>query len=82
MLRCCCAAENSPQDPIVVHVATERGQKFPFERLFRSAMCTLMDAAIQEYDFLVDFFGSGYAPPISPITPPYLSALLFLPQCG
>jgi len=45
------------KDPVVTHVAEKSGQKFPYERCFRSILTLLMETASAEHDFLVSFFG-------------------------
>jgi hypothetical protein len=42
--------------PILAHEALEEQQQFPFERLFRSILTHLMDAALNEFVFCHGFF--------------------------
>jgi len=46
-------------EPILVHVATAEGQRFPFEVLIRSEVKHLSDAATNEFLFIIDFFHSS-----------------------
>lgn len=48
--------EKVEKEPILVHVATAEGSKFPYEVLFRSVMKHLVDSATSEFLFVVDFF--------------------------
>eukprot|EP00742_Colponemidia_sp_Colp-10_P005738 GILJ01006133.1.p1 GENE.GILJ01006133.1~~GILJ01006133.1.p1 ORF type:complete len:595 (+),score=118.62 GILJ01006133.1:511-2295(+) len=45
------------QDPIIYHVAVQKGLKFPYECILRSSHKLLMDTATSEYLFCLDFFG-------------------------
>ena len=44
------------KEPILVHVATAEGQRFPYEVLYRSVIKHLVDSATSEFLFVVDFF--------------------------
>mmetsp|Transcript_10512 Transcript_10512/g.23326 ORF Transcript_10512/g.23326 Transcript_10512/m.23326 type:complete len:663 (-) Transcript_10512:102-2090(-) len=43
-------------EPILVHVAQAENQRFPFEALLRSVLKHLIDAASNEFLFIIDFF--------------------------
>mmetsp|Transcript_20438 Transcript_20438/g.34213 ORF Transcript_20438/g.34213 Transcript_20438/m.34213 type:complete len:714 (-) Transcript_20438:96-2237(-) len=43
-------------EPILVHVAMAENQRFPYEALLRSVLKHLVDAASNEFLFVVDFF--------------------------
>jgi hypothetical protein len=43
-------------EPILVHVAQAENQRFPYEVLLRSVLKHLVDAASNEFLFLIDFF--------------------------
>jgi hypothetical protein len=47
-------AESAPA--ILVHVAMAESQKYPFEAIWRSVVKHLIDAATNEFLFIVDFF--------------------------
>jgi vacuolar protein sorting-associated protein 52 len=43
-------------EPILVHVAQAENTKYPYEALLRSVLKHLVDAASNEFLFIVDFF--------------------------
>ncbi|RUP47313.1 hypothetical protein BC936DRAFT_145868 [Jimgerdemannia flammicorona] len=43
---------------ILVHVAEDKSQKYPYEALFRSFNLTMIDNASSEYLFIVEFFAT------------------------
>lgn len=44
------------REPILVHVAVAENQRIPFEAILRSVLKHLVDAATNEFLFIVDFF--------------------------
>uniref|UniRef100_A0A7S4J2A0 Vacuolar protein sorting-associated protein 52 homolog n=2 Tax=Odontella aurita TaxID=265563 RepID=A0A7S4J2A0_9STRA len=44
------------RQPILAHVALAEGERYPYERLFKSVMTHLMDASTNEYVFVRQFF--------------------------
>jgi vacuolar protein sorting-associated protein 52 len=49
--------ERVETEPVLIHVAVAENHKFCFEALFRSVLKHLVDAASNEFLFLLDFFG-------------------------
>ena len=43
-------------EPVLLHVATAEGHKYPYEAIMRSVVKHLIDAATNEFLFLLDFF--------------------------
>lgn len=48
--------EQIEKEPIMVHIAVAENKKFPFEILYRSIFKHLLDAATNEFLFIIDFF--------------------------
>ena len=44
------------KEPIMVHIAIAESRKYPFEVLYRSIFKHLLDAATNEFLFIIDFF--------------------------
>jgi hypothetical protein len=43
-------------EPVLLHVAVAEGQRFPYEAIVRSILKHLVDAATNEFLFVIDFF--------------------------
>jgi hypothetical protein len=43
-------------DPVLVHVAVAENHKYPYEMILRSVLKHLVDAASNEFLFVIDFF--------------------------
>ena len=68
--------EDVESEPILVHIAIAEGMKFPYESIHRSVIKHLIDAATNEFLFILDFFQSNTRETFSKIFGRTLSLIL------
>ena len=68
--------EQIESEPILIHLAQAESLKYPYEAIMRSVLKHLVDAASNEFLFLVDFFKTNVQDSFNKIFSKALSALL------